>query len=224
MTAVATVETGPEAVTLNRQTIIARVKDSAGKLAANVKAGVALRWTLAEDLFELRGTFAQGKDEAAAFLATATTASKLDESVVKNLVRAIEVRDGLTEKTRAQVIAAGMPTDSVLPFAGLTAPQARKLVEKAEKAGTTNTKTIRKLKAEIVGTPQRNRQTAPEATAKFVVEIREAVEVLLKDHKVESLLAGIELRNSHPNGDLSAAVLFVAQNPTPTEVEVEIAK
>jgi hypothetical protein len=197
---------------MSRKQIIARVTRSAANLAKNAKQGVALRWVLAEDLLALRGTFAQGKSEGAAFLATAATAANIDESVVTNLVAAAEVRAGLTAKNRGRVESDSVlwPTDSVLCLKGVDSAQAGRIIARAEKAGTTNTKSVRGYRREVLGTVKRQRQTGAEATTKLAAAISEQVQKLLKNgHDPMTLAAGANLAREH-SGDVAAAILFVA--------------
>lgn len=193
---------------MTRKSAIARVRRSATKVASNVKQGVALRWTLATDLVELRGTFKQGEEKA--FLATAATAAQLDESVVASLVKAHETRAGLTKAQQAKVQA--WPTDSILPFRGMETADITKVIAKAEKAGTTNTKVIRDLKRQVVGTAKRTRQTDAAKTTKLAEVIGDEVRKLLDNgHNPMTLAAGANLARKH-GGDVGAAILFVAAN------------
>lgn len=196
----------------NRNSIINRIKQTAAKLSANTAQGISLTWQLAEEFVSLRSTFPAGKEGNAAFLSTASTASGKGEATVRNMVRAYEVREGLTAKQRESV--ASWPYDSVLTLAGkdVTSAKRTSIIGKVQKGGTTNTKDVRRIKSQVMGTVKRDRQTSAEATVKLAEKIGEDVGKLLDNgHDPMALAAGAELARNY-SGDVRAAILFVAAN------------
>ena len=208
----------------NRTSILKRIRRHAADLRTLGSRTVAVTWALAEDLVKLQGTFPAGKDGNAAFKATAATASGKGEATVTNLVRAVEIRDGLTAKQRASV--AGWSYDMVLSL-GTMAGEGEKvadvpartatarrnsLISKVEKSGTRSPVEVRKLKRSVTGTSKRDRQTSAEATTKLANRMKDDVAKLIgKGHDPVSLAAGARLAREY-QGDVASAILFLAVN------------
>lgn len=197
---------------MTRKSLIARITRTGAELRKLGAATVDKTWSLAEDLVLLQGTFPQGKEGAAAFKATAATASGKGEQTIANLVRAVEVRNGLSAKQRDQI--GGWSYDMVLSLAGkdLSAAQRTSLIGKVEKTGTRSPIEVRKIKRTVTGTKKRDRQTSAEQTTKLAEKIGADVAKLLGNgHDPMTLAAGARLAREY-SGDIAAAILFVAAN------------
>jgi hypothetical protein len=194
-------------------TAVARASAALGKVERKrdeieSKASV-LRWTMAEKLVGLRGTFEVGQEKA--FLATAATAAERSEDVVRDLVKAYEVRETLTPAHREQT--ADWPTDTVLRgLRGLDTAKRTKVIAKATAAGTSNVKTVTGIRKDVTGTKTRTRQTSNETLAKLVKLVGpKLVKAIMNGHDPITLAAGARLAQDNP-GDISSAILFVAKN------------
>ena len=199
---------------MTRSALLKRISKTAKDLQGYASKTVALTWVLAEDLVALQGTYPAGKQGAAAFKAAAATASGKGEATIGNLVRAVEVRDALTAKQRQQV--ADWSYDMVLSLADrkMSGQQRTALIQKVQKSGTRSPVEVRKIKRTVVGGTKRQRQTGAEATTKLAAKISEEVQKLLAhDHDPMSLAAGARLAREY-QGDVAAAILFVAAQVT----------
>lgn len=195
-----------------RNTIIGRIKTTAAELQKNTAKGIALTWNLASDFVALQGTYPAGKDGNAAFVAAAATASGKGEQTVKNLVRAYEVREGLSAAQRGGV--SDWSPDMVLSLSDskLSGSQRTAIIKKVQKDGTRSPIEVRKIKRTVAGGSKRTRQTSADATSKLGEKVREEVEKMLANgHDPMSLAAGARLAREYP-GDVAAAILFVAAN------------
>lgn len=195
-----------------RKTLLARITKLGAELKVLAGQTVEKTWMLAQELVSLQATYPQGAEGAKAFYAAAATASGKGEATIRNLVRAVEVRENLTTAQRGKV--GGWSYDMVLSLADkkMTGAQRTSLIGKVEKSGTRSPIEVRKLKREVVGTKKRERQSSAEATTKLAEKIREDVEKLLANgHDPVSIAAGCQLAREY-SGDVAAAVLFVAAN------------
>lgn len=203
-------------VKVNRTSIISKIKATAAALGKTEQQRNALTWQMAEQLVLLRGTFTAGQGKA--FLATAATASGKGEASVRNMVRAVEVRDSLTSKQRQGI--SGWSYDAVLSLASPDSRQRTTIISKAAKQGT-DAKSVRKIKADVVGRQQRQRQTSAEATTKLAEKIKaDVVKLLAHGHDPLALAAGARLARQYP-GDVAAAITFVAVNAKSAEKVVK---
>lgn len=197
---------------MNRNSLITKIKATQAKINTKSTEVQRLTWTLAEQFTALKATYQAGQEKA--FLSTAATATGRTEDSVRNLVAAFEIRQGLSAKNAPRV--AEWPYDSVLalrPGKNCGNAEQGRIITKAEKAGTTNTKSIRKFRAEVVKPTHRDRQSAAEATTKLAETIRKDVERLFKNgHDPLAIVAGIELANTYSSQYLASAVRFLAVN------------
>jgi hypothetical protein len=193
---------------MTRKALIARVTKHGAALRTLGKKTVEITWLLAEDLVQLQGTFPQGEEGKKAFKATAATASGKGESMIDNLVRAVAVRESLTDKQRERT--AEWSYDSVLVMAGkdMTSGNRTKLIDRAEKANTRNVKDLRTFKTAIVGKTSRNRQSQTDANVKLAKDLGDTFAKLAKSHDVLALIAGAQLAQDHPGKDVAAALVF----------------
>lgn len=206
---------------MNRTALIARVRKHGAALRTLGSKTVEVTWLLAEDLVLLQGTYPAGSEGAAAFTAAASTASGKGEATIRNLVRACEVREGLTAKQKGQVT--GWSYDMILSLADrkMTAAQRTSVIARVEKSGTRSPIEVRKVKRTVVGGSKRNRQTSADATTKLAEKIRGDVEKLIgKGHDPVTLAAGCQLAREY-SGDVASAVLFIAANVKQAAVVVK---
>lgn len=208
-----------------RTSIIGKLKKNATKTDRNQKQGNLLTWERAELFVALQGTFAQGKGEHAAFLATAATAARCDESSVTEGVKAIEVRDGLSKANRDKVVAAGWSVSAVKDgLSGADTRQAARIIALAEKynggKGTTNTKVIRDLKKKvIVPTPR----ATENRLAKLIESLKEDYDRLLASYGPEGMLAviaGAQLAQDNQGKQVAQALTMLANTAAPAATVV----
>lgn len=194
----------------NRNSILARIRKTGAALATLGSRTVALTWQLAEECVALRATFPQGSEGMAAFVASAATASGKGEATIRNLVRAVEIRDSLTQAQREKV--AGWSYDMVLALAKGTASERTRTIQKVEKVGSRSPVEVRKVHRTSTGGTKRAGRSSAEQTSKLAEKVRAEVEKLLSNgHDPVSLAAGARLAREY-TGDVASAILFVAAN------------
>jgi hypothetical protein len=200
-----------------RKGIIGKLKTNASRLGDVGKRGVKLTWERAELFVALQGTFAQGKGEHAAFLATAATAARCDESVVKEGVEAYETLSGLTKGNRAKVMSAGWSVSAVRGgLKGLESTDQTKVIAKAIAKGTTNTKVIRDIR-KVVAPTNRTRQNETDRNLKLAEKIQSDYDRLVESYGENALLAiiaGAQLAQDNPGQNVAAALQFLAAQVT----------
>lgn len=197
---------------MTRKALLARITRHGNALRTLGSKTVEVTWLMAQDLVLLQGTFPQGSDGASAFVAAASTASGKGEATVRNLVRAVEVRDSLTPKQREGI--EGWSYDMVLSLAdkNLKPAQRTSIIEKVQKAGTRSPIEVRKIKRTVAGGSKRTRKSNAEQTTALAEKIRKDVEKLLgKGHDPVSLAAGAQLAREY-QGDVASAITFIAVN------------
>jgi hypothetical protein len=205
---------------MTRKVLLARITKTGAMLRTLAGKTVEVTWSLAEDLVLLQGTFPQGKDGAAAFVASASTASGKGEATIRNLVRAVEVRNALTTAQREKV--QDWSYDMVLSLADgkLTGSQKTALIGKVEKSATRSPIEVRKIKRDMVGGAKRNRKTSADATVALAAKVQTDVQKLIDHgHNPVALAAGAQLAREY-TGDVAAAILFVAAQLAKTAEKV----
>lgn len=193
---------------MTRKQYLNRIARTSAQIADLGRKAESAVWDRAEAFYGLMGTFPAGKEGFAAFLASAATAAKCDESLVKQAVAVVEFRNSLTAKQREGIT--DWPLGKVLTLSGkLTPKQRTTLIDKGQ---TLNEKDLRAAKRKLNGTTKRTRQTSAEATTKLAAEIESDVRKLIaKGHDALTLAAGARLQQDR-TGDVAAAILFVAAN------------
>jgi hypothetical protein len=192
--------------------IIRRLRTNTKNRSKNDAKGSALLWERAELFTQLEGTFAQGKEQRLAFLATACTEGKCNNDSVTEGIEAVAVRDGLTAANRKAV--AGWPVASVRVLKGLSTPQARSVIAKATKAGTTNTKDIRKFKTAVVGKTERQTKNETDRNIALAEVLAEDIARLSASFDMLAVIAGAELAQAHPGKNVAAAITFALAQVT----------
>src|SRR5262249_30066507 len=105
---------------------------------------------------------------------------------------------------------ASFPVSSMLVFRATTPAQRTAILKAAN--GSTNTKTLRSIKAKVVGKKQRRRTSSAEATQKLAQLIGpKVVRAILNGHDPWSLAAGARFAQDTP-GEVASAILFLANN------------
>lgn len=201
----------------NRNSIIASLTRTATKLRDNAKQRENLRWVLAGQSYDLRGTYPAGGEKAA--LAAAATATGFSEGDIASLIRAFETRTGLTDAQKKRVET--WTTDAMLTLRGkgMDTKKQTRLIDWAEKQQTQNVKKLRDQKKKIVGGQTRNRQNANDAKIALAKKYAADFNRLLKSHNPVTLAAGMRFAQEHPGLDLASALLFhAAQVQTATPV------
>lgn len=209
---------------MNRQQAIKHVGQLSDLVRKSEQESISRTWDLAYGLRDdLLSTFEAGTEQYRAFLATAATATKRSESMIDNLVRATNVRDSLTKAQLTKV--ESWPYDSilVLSISSKQAEQAGKSISATRTAiiskakGTSNTKSVRKAKRDVVGTTKRTRKNGADATVALAEQLREKFEQLTNEdgdnYDAMALIAGAQLAIEHGDGTADA-LLFLATNTT----------
>lgn len=215
---------------MNRQDAIQHVSQLALEVRKSETETISKTWDLAYGLRdELLATFDAGRDHYRSFLATAATATKRTEGQVDNMVRATNIRDGLSKAQLSKV--ASWPYDSILVLAvsdkqaeSASKVAGRKMSVSATRTaiiskakGSSNTKTVRTAKRDVIGATKRTRSTSADATTKLAEQLREKYQQLTNEdgdnYDPMALIAGAQLAIEHGDGTADA-LLFLATNTT----------
>lgn len=210
---------------MNRvDTLIHKFVQAAAAVADITRRGKAATWDLCFAAAALRADYPDTKEGREAFYVAAMTAVPgLERQSIRNYADAADVWDGLTDAQRVKMTDSDgsilWPYDSVLALKAGTKGERTRIIGKAQKEGTTNTKRVRAIARDVRGTTKQGRKPSADVTITLAELLREKVDQLVADgHSLLTLIAGAQLAQDH-EGDVATALLFIAANPTPETAE-----
>jgi hypothetical protein len=194
-----------------RAAILARLKRNIVSLRTLEKRTSETTWSIAQDLLALRGTYPPEGEKA--FLATATKATGYDESTIRSMIAAAEVRAKLAGTAAGKesadwtlhVMRAVFPSLEFL--APLQARETSKVAREVNRRGAhTNEKAARAVRREVLGeSPRGGRKSTAKKAEDLAKKLRERVAGLLASgFPPLALIAGARLAEEYGAGTADA--------------------
>jgi hypothetical protein len=210
-----------------RTQILARLKESVAELAGLGRQTAEVTWRIATDLLALRETYPAGKEGQAAFVATATKATGYDESSIRSMVAAAEVRAALkgqaasdTADWTVHVMRAVFPSEKGLRT--LKPAERSEIIRAVNREGAFKSeKAARAVRRAVLGEPVGGRKSTAKKTETLAKKLRKRVSELISNgHDPLDLATGARLAEEYGPGTADAilAIASALKEPSPEEV------